>query len=346
MHEHDDNNSETLSSPADPIDPEPGTRTPEPDTRTPKRRTPLGTPCSPLWDDAHIAKVEALELQLNRPVCGARNLAGHPCALEPCHANGRCRFHGGFNLTGAQPGNRNGVIHGLYARSIQTCGDHCPMWKSCPCANPDVLELDPRDRPKCPYETAQYNASLSDALARVDSIPCADAMTRHAAHQYAMLQVMTMRASGAMAVNPMSDVVLSTGREYKRTDRRVSVYAEAFLRLSRELRRYAKQLETDDPNLVGTPVAHAQKQRASIDTSLLPEDQASVTVERVPKIRRANAALRDALAELKYGKPKRAQELLDEAMQIEAHYIEGVLDPAGSLWDGTFEQLLPLINAP
>ena len=48
-----------------------------------KRSTSLGTPCSPAWDDAHIAKVEAAEAQLNRRVCGARNLAGQPNLRRP-----------------------------------------------------------------------------------------------------------------------------------------------------------------------------------------------------------------------------------------------------------------------
>ena len=53
-----------------------------------KRSTSLGTPCSPAWDDAHIAKVEAAEAQLNRRVCGARNVAGPPCGVARGHANG------------------------------------------------------------------------------------------------------------------------------------------------------------------------------------------------------------------------------------------------------------------
>ena len=109
------------------------------------RRTQLGTPCSPVWDDEHIARVEEAELRLNRRVCGARTMAGTPCTVEANHDNGRCRFHGGFNLTGAQPGNRNAVIHGLYSRAIQVCGEQCPMWKTCPCAGPDIAKLEPRN---------------------------------------------------------------------------------------------------------------------------------------------------------------------------------------------------------
>jgi hypothetical protein len=300
-----------------------------------------------VWDDAHIAKVEAAELQLNRPICGARNLAGHPCTLEPDHSNGRCRFHGGFNFTGAQPGNRNGVIHGLYARSIQTCGDHCPMWKSCPCAEQDVLQLDPRDRPKCPYETAQYDASLTDALARVDSMPHADAMTRHTAHHVAMLQVMTMRAAGAIAENPMADVALVTAKDFRKTDRKMSVYVQAFLRLSGELRRFVKQIEVEKPKTIDTPAKHEYLRRASLDTSLAPEDRAQIDAPRLPAMKRAYKEFGDAVFEARNGgSKKKAREFLEQAMRIDAGYVADLLDPGGMFWDPQFEKLLPLAHAP
>lgn len=97
-----------------------------------KRTTRLGTPCAPVWDDAWIERINNGERLLNRRICGARTLDDTPCTLQPNHANGRCRYHGGFDCTGAQPGNRNAVLHGLYARGLQRCGRHCPMWNHCP----------------------------------------------------------------------------------------------------------------------------------------------------------------------------------------------------------------------
>ncbi|MDZ4858763.1 MAG: HGGxSTG domain-containing protein [Candidatus Hydrogenedentes bacterium] len=71
--------------------------------------TSCGTPYSKLWDYAWIEKVHATEQTLNRRICGARTQAGTVCTLESDHASGRCRFHGGFDLTGAPKVNRNAV---------------------------------------------------------------------------------------------------------------------------------------------------------------------------------------------------------------------------------------------
>ena len=105
------------------------------------RRTDLGSPCSPAWDAAWVGVVNAAEQELGRRICGARTMAGTPCTLEPNHENGRCRFHGGFDLTGAPKGNRNAVLHGLYSRRLQVCGSHCPQWTTCPLSGEDVERL-------------------------------------------------------------------------------------------------------------------------------------------------------------------------------------------------------------
>ncbi|HRK34287.1 MAG TPA: HGGxSTG domain-containing protein [Candidatus Hydrogenedentes bacterium] len=311
---------------------------------TPRRTTPLGTPCSPAWDDAHIAKVEALESQLNRPVCGARNLAGNPCTLAPNHENGRCRYHGGFNLTGAQPGNRNGVIHGLYARSIQTCGDHCPMWKTCPCAGPDILSLDARERPKCPYETAQYNASLTDALERAQSINHNDGLTQHTAHHVAMLHVMTMRAATAMAESPLKDLTLTTAKEFQRTDHKPSVYMQAYLRLSCELRQFAKFLDPKHRGTLDMPDKHSFELRAQHDTTLLPEDQPERMKARPESMKRAFKLFNNASYESTRGTPKKAREFLEKAIQVNPDYVATLLDPTGPLWDPAYENLRQAVN--
>ena len=71
------------------------------------RLTKRGSPCAASWDTEWIAKVDAAEKRLGRAICGAHMPSGKPCELAPNHANGRCRFHGGFALTGAQPGNNS-----------------------------------------------------------------------------------------------------------------------------------------------------------------------------------------------------------------------------------------------
>ncbi|HPO17486.1 MAG TPA: HGGxSTG domain-containing protein, partial [Candidatus Hydrogenedentes bacterium] len=75
----------------------------------PVSSTSLGSTCSPAWDDAWVQTVNQAESKLGRRICGARTPSGTPCELAPEHKNGRCRFHGGFDLSGAQPGNRNAV---------------------------------------------------------------------------------------------------------------------------------------------------------------------------------------------------------------------------------------------
>jgi len=85
--------------------------------------------------------VNAAEQELGRRICGARTMAGTPCTLEANHENGRCRFHGGFDLTGAPKDNRNAVLHGLYSRRLQVCGSHCPQWTTCPLSGEDVERL-------------------------------------------------------------------------------------------------------------------------------------------------------------------------------------------------------------
>jgi len=83
----------------------------DPNEKPPEQRyTSKGSPCSCRWDDEWIAKVDAAEQRLERRICGARTLAGTPCELAPNHENGRCRFHGGFPLTGGQERNRNAAI--------------------------------------------------------------------------------------------------------------------------------------------------------------------------------------------------------------------------------------------
>jgi len=81
------------------------------------KTTAFGTPYAPAWKSDHIAQVEKTELKLHRRICGARMPDNKPCRCAPRHANGRCRRHGGFKRTGAQPGNKNAIVHGLYSQA-------------------------------------------------------------------------------------------------------------------------------------------------------------------------------------------------------------------------------------
>jgi hypothetical protein len=125
------------------------------------RATTLGTPTSGKWTGDWLAEVDRTEQQLGRRICGAHNPAFKPCTLASTHPCGRCRFHGGADGIGAPNGNRNAWVHGLYSRRLQQCGDHCPLWKHCPMAGNDVLDLPAPERPHCVYEQDEYDALLA-----------------------------------------------------------------------------------------------------------------------------------------------------------------------------------------
>ena len=48
--------------------------------------------------------------------CGAKTRSGAPCRNPPVTGKKRCRMHGGAKGSGAQPGNKNAVKHGLHSR--------------------------------------------------------------------------------------------------------------------------------------------------------------------------------------------------------------------------------------
>ena len=222
--------------------------TPNPQSEIQNPQSRLGSPCARSWDEAWVGTVEDAEARLGRRICGARTVAGTPCELEPNHENGRCRFHGGFALTGAPKGNRNAVVHGLYSRRLKVCGPECPIWDQCPCAGDDVVATDPKQRPTCPYEQTEYNMVLTDALARLARDPNADALTLYLAHNLALLQVMVNRAAIALRNSPMVDEVQATGEAYAMQSSKLSAGLQAFLRLSSEYRRYAALLEIKYPH--------------------------------------------------------------------------------------------------
>ncbi|MBM3289181.1 MAG: hypothetical protein FJY92_03435, partial [Candidatus Hydrogenedentes bacterium] len=115
------------------------------------------------------------------------------------------------------------MVHGLYSRGIQVCGEQCPLWRTCPCAGADVAKLPGPERPRCPYEVAAFNAAVTDAVAGLAARagkeardPCAPGaemvgpvvgaaqpMEQHAACELAMMRVLVMRAASALAMKPM-----------------------------------------------------------------------------------------------------------------------------------------------
>ena len=53
---------------------------------------------------------------LTSPRCGAKTRSGKPCQSPTVRGRKRCRMHGGAKGSGAPPGNRNAMKHGLYTR--------------------------------------------------------------------------------------------------------------------------------------------------------------------------------------------------------------------------------------
>ncbi|HIJ65265.1 MAG TPA: hypothetical protein HPP77_04870, partial [Candidatus Hydrogenedentes bacterium] len=204
----------------------------------PHKYTKRGTKCSRVWQDDWIERVEKTEAELGRPICGARTMAGTPCTLGSNHPSGRCRFHGGFDLTGAPKGNRNAVLHGLYSRRLQVCGTHCPQWESCPCAGDDVLALPLKERPTCPYEQTEYNTVLTDVLAKIELSPDPDPLDKHNAHTLALLHVMMSRAATALRNQQLIETTTATTDTYQMQSSRQDPCLQAYLRIASEYRRF------------------------------------------------------------------------------------------------------------
>ena len=126
----------------------------------PRRTTTLGTPAAPSWSAEWLVRVESEEKTLRRRICGAMTQAATPCTLGANHPSGRCRYHGGVIAVGPPSDNQNARIHGLYARRLQRCGPHCPLWKSCAFSGDDVMNLPEKQRPICAYERDEYAALM------------------------------------------------------------------------------------------------------------------------------------------------------------------------------------------
>ena len=125
---------------------------------SPSHCTILGTPISPRWSEDWIDLVNETEARLERRCCGAHAPDDLPCELQSTHESGRCRFHGGVANSGAQKGNANARLHGLYSKRLQRCGTHCAKWKTCPHGGDDVKALPEAKRPYCPYEVEELEA--------------------------------------------------------------------------------------------------------------------------------------------------------------------------------------------
>ena len=67
-------------------------------------------------DPAHKQKPHEPSPMHRSPRCGARTRGGSPCRSPAVAGKRRRRMHGGAKGSGGQPGNRNALKHGRYAR--------------------------------------------------------------------------------------------------------------------------------------------------------------------------------------------------------------------------------------
>ena len=66
------------------------------------------------------------------PRCGARNRRGMPCQSPAVKGRARCRFHGGGERSGGQPGNHNAWKHGRYtAEAIAQRREVAALLRAC-----------------------------------------------------------------------------------------------------------------------------------------------------------------------------------------------------------------------
>lgn len=252
----------------------------------PPAKTHMGSPVSPRWDTAWVDTVSLTERKLGRRICGARTHAGTPCLLKPNHDNGRCKFHGGFDLTGAQPGNRNAVIHGLYARALRVCGPRCPLWEHCPCAGDDVAKLPSAERPTCPYETTEYETAVTDIAANASICPDCDPMRDRMVHHAALLQVMMSRALVALRDAPLTIDAGAKGENYQHLSQKPNPLLDAYFRIGREYRNCLQWLKDNSREELSDGALVEFQRRATYDTALTPEDQAQLdTTENLAQYR-------------------------------------------------------------
>jgi hypothetical protein len=166
------------------------------------------------------------------------------------------------------------MIHGLYSRRLRTCSPECPQWNQCPAAGPDVAQLDPVDRPTCPYEQTEYNAALTDCLAILHNVPRYNGFMRHLAHNMALLQVMLGRAAVSMRGAECVDEPPLSADNVPRPNAprpRPSAKLQAFLRIQSELRRTYQMLV---PKEKGSVDASNFEERSRYRRSLLDDNPA------------------------------------------------------------------------
>jgi hypothetical protein len=290
----------------------------------------MGTPAARSWDLPWFNAVVALETCLGRRVCGARLPDNTPCQFQSDHPTGRCRYHGGFDLTGGQPGNRNAYVHGLYSRRLKTCGDHCPQWASCPHVNDDIRDTPLAQRPTCPFEQAQYNCVLADELDLASRRVDVDPFHIHAAHNVALLQVLINRAALELRNQPMAAQTRAASVNYSLEQQHVNPLITAITRIAAELRKFHAMVSQEYEDPAGWP-GDAQKLQMLRDSQPGPEPHqfAEIAAAEEPeshKRNKARQALVKAINFARQGKDKQACQQWKIAWQSQPSFTDSWTD--------------------
>jgi hypothetical protein len=109
-----------------------------------------------------------------------------------------------------------------------------------------LMKLPLAERPLCPFEQAEYNATVTDVMKRTQA-RSENSYGLHLAHQVALLTIMVSRAARALATKPFTEKVEQSAENYYMAVDKPSAGLIAFEKLSRELRRWIAMIDKDYP---------------------------------------------------------------------------------------------------
>jgi hypothetical protein len=111
----------------------------------------------------------------------------------------------------------------------------------------EVEAIPLQKRPVCPYEQAEYNHALADALDLSISAINENPFAIHIAHNIATLQVMLGRATTEMANATIASQTHAQSDKYTFTHEQVRPHISAISRIGAELRKYIALLAQGVP---------------------------------------------------------------------------------------------------
>jgi len=186
------------------------------------------------------------------------------------------------------------------------------MWKACPFAEEDLLEIPLSNRPNCVYEQTEYDRVVEHYAGQGDAVDV------HLAHTVALLQVMVSRAASALSIEGFTETTRATGAQYSMESSKMSAALQAFLRLAREHRQYRRELT---------------REMAAGEARVANEKPQSLCMRVLPLLKKADGVLEDNLKHQK----RRLKALGPMAFLIddenERFYETHGVDPSEEDWE-------------